>query len=319
MLFIHCLSFFLSLFPLNVIRWFAKGLGYLGFLLSPSRKKIALKNIEDCYPNISKQQQRKMALDSFQSLAITCLEMFWIYYRRKSFKKMMAFKNAGLMLDFIKRRQPMIFLIAHQGSWEFSLMYLSTLCPGTGVARSFKHNKSIYHFCIQVRQMFGAKIIDAKNAISNCIKGIERGEIVAMVDTAKRSKYVYNFFGRPAPTSHAPALLAYQTGAPLVVLTNKRTSTGYEVSISPFFYPDRQKPFKEEVKRLMDSAMHYLEEGIKEAPGEWMWMHNRWKRKSKRNFFSAHPSECAPSLLKIRGRKDRQKELPLASGEYKTF
>ncbi len=214
-----------------------QGLGYLGFLLSPSRKKIALKNIEDCYPNISKQQQRKMALDSFQSLAITCLEMFWIYYRRKSFKKMMAFKNAGLMLDFIKRRQPMIFLIAHQGSWEFSLMYLSTLCPGTGVARSFKHNKSIYHFCIQVRQMFGAKIIDAKNAISNCIKGIERGEIVAMVDTAKRSKYVYNFFGRLPPHLMLPHCLRIRQGHLLLYSQINALQLVMRSRFLPFFIP----------------------------------------------------------------------------------
>jgi hypothetical protein len=50
----------------------------------------------------------------------------------------------------------------------------------------------------------------------------------------------------------------------------------------------------QEVKRMMDVALHLMQESIRKSPGEWLWQHNRWKQQTLHVLYKRfrHESIC---------------------------
>lgn len=119
-----------------------------------------------------------------------------------------------------------------------------------------------------------------KNAIKEGARALAQGAYIGIVgDQAHpQSSYSYPLFGTRAWTSTAPALLAYKTGAPIIVSRAKRVGTRYEVELSDPIWPNLEAPLKSEIPRLMNEALRFFEEGIKKDPEQWMWVHDRWKQ-----------------------------------------
>ena len=82
-----------------------------------------------------------------------------------------------------------------------------------------------------------------------------------------------NFFGRSAPVSKAPAMLAQRTGAAILVTACLPIPGGrYRLSVCP--------PYRAEgvsVESATQEILLRLEALIREHPGCWLWTYKRWK------------------------------------------
>lgn len=83
-------------------------------------------------------------------------------------------------------------------------------------------------------------------------------------------------------------MLSYRTGSPLLFAKVTRDKGKYQIHYSDPVWPNCNEPMEKEIARLMHTMLSYLEESIKEKPGEWMWLHNRFKQQTpdliKRSF-----------------------------------
>ncbi|MFC2049337.1 hypothetical protein ACFLR2_01535, partial [Chlamydiota bacterium] len=179
----------------------------------------------------------------------------------------------------LNNKQGMVFLSAHQANWEIPFLALTERYKGVAIGRPIK-NRWLYDWVLSVREMNGGKIVMPKNAIRAGIRALLRGEFLGIVgDQAyPESPYSYPLFGTRAWTASTPALLAYKTGSPLSAGITRRISGRYQVSGSPLIWPNLSAPLKDEVPRMMNEAMGYLEASIAEQPDQWMWVHDRWKQ-----------------------------------------
>jgi KDO2-lipid IV(A) lauroyltransferase len=86
------------------------------------------------------------------------------------------------------------------------------------------------------------------------------------------------FFGVPVGTMTAIAMLARRTGAKVVPVVNYREPDGrHVVSIRPAL---EWIPAKDPSEELAVNTARYAEEmerDIREHPGQWLWIHRRWK------------------------------------------
>lgn len=277
-----------SFLPFNFIRFFGRRFGELGYFLSLRRRNLAWLNLQSAFPDYSRQKIRKIALDSFRNLAVVAFEVCWYLKRQRTFVNTVQLSQEIEVFEWIKQKKEVIFLALHQANWEVGFPVLNRIFGGVGVAvgKPFKQNKWLYENILQrFRRQQGGRIVTPDQLTKEFRQGASKGTFYGILDHSyQNSSYSYPLFGNPAPTSYAPALFAYRYNIPIVPCEVIRTKKGYEIRFGPMLFPERRNALKSEVPRLMNRAMQFLEKSIERNPGDWMWMHNRWKFKIRKRF-----------------------------------
>jgi Kdo2-lipid IVA lauroyltransferase/acyltransferase len=273
-------GFFVSLLSYKALRHLGNFVGICAYHVHRPFRKKALANLAIAFGETKDEKERiRIAKHSFQNLMITLLEFFRFKKSHKKISEIATFEDNPELAALLNQKQGVVFLSAHQANWEIPFLALTDRYPGIAIGRPIK-NKWLYKLVLSVREMNGGKIVMPKNAIRASIKALTKGEFLGIVgDQAyPESPYFYPLFGTRAWTASTPALLAYKTACPLVVGTTKRVEGRYVISGSNPIWPNLNAPMKEEVVRMMDEAMRCLEKSIAQIPGQWMWVHDRWKQ-----------------------------------------
>jgi KDO2-lipid IV(A) lauroyltransferase len=78
-------------------------------------------------------------------------------------------------------------------------------------------------------------------------------------------------------TTPAPAVLALKTGAHIVIASNRRLpGARFHVTVFPMldFTPSGDED--RDTLALTAAITAKIEEVVREDPGQWLWIHNRW-------------------------------------------
>jgi KDO2-lipid IV(A) lauroyltransferase len=91
------------------------------------------------------------------------------------------------------------------------------------------------------------------------------------------------FFGRPASTHKAIALMAIEHNAPVVVGYARRVGPGfrYEVGAADFIEPEEWTGTADDARLLTQRYTTALEAIIRRDPEQYLWLHRRWKHQPK--------------------------------------
>ena len=113
-----------------------------------------------------------------------------------------------------------------------------------------------------------------------CSSTLQNNEILVMpVDQnyGGRGRVFVDFFGRKAATAAGPAAYAFKTGAPLLTAFAYPLGGGrWKMKIEPVEI-DRTLPEREAVRAATQEITSRVEAAARAYPGEWVWMHRRWK------------------------------------------
>ena len=77
-----------------------------------------------------------------------------------------------------------------------------------------------------------------------------------------------------------------------MVAITRRIEGKYRTHYSDPIWPDPTRPLAEEIDRMMRLCLSRLEESIRELPGQWLWIHNRWKQQTPEKLKRAFRHEC---------------------------
>jgi len=107
-------------------------------------------------------------------------------------------------------------------------------------------------------------------------------------DAGQRGLFV-DYFGKPASTHKAVALLALEHRVPLAVTgTYKvRQPMGYEIATEEVIFPEDYDGKPDAIRAITQRFTSALERLVRLAPEQYFWLHRRWKhqpqaRKGKR-------------------------------------
>lgn len=275
---IRLASYPFSWLPYPLLHKAGAALGSVAYYLLPHFRRRARSNLA-LAPALQLKERdiHRLAKESFQNLMITCLE-YPKLAREKNLAKICSIENPELATEALHSGKGLIFFCGHQANWELFFLEGTSRMPGVAIGRPLK-NRVLYQWILSIRQKFGGKIISPQNAIREGIRALKKGIFLGIVGDQGMpgSGYSSLFLGRKAWTSPMPALLSYRTGSPIIVPTMKREKGRYKIRFSPPIWPNLDASSKQETERLMGQALGFLEESIKETPGQWLWQHNRWK------------------------------------------
>lgn len=280
-LLIRFFTFPLALLPFKWIHFLGRGWGLLAYYTIPKYRKRTLSNLAIAEIPYAK----KTAKAAFQNLAITCLEYVKFAYLKNT-EKILICENPEPAKKLIKQGTGIIFFCGHQANWELLFLEGTRRMPGVAIGRPIK-NTHLYNWIVSIREKFGGTIIPPKMALKAGLRALKQGKFLGIVGDQgmPESPYAFDFFGKRAWTTPAPAILAYKTKCPIMVATIKREKGKYHIHYSDPIWPNLEATLEEEIHRMMKKALQLLEDKIREIPSQWLWQHNRWKQDTPLNIY----------------------------------
>jgi KDO2-lipid IV(A) lauroyltransferase len=176
---------------------------------------------------------------------------------------------------------PVIMVTGHFGNWEMGGYLFGVFgFPPNSVARTLD-NPYLDRYLRSFRERTGQKLIPKTGGYDQMLEVLRGGGVLSFLadqDAGQNGLYV-DFFGRPASTHKAIALLALEHRAPVVVGYARRIGPGfrYEVGCSDLIEPDEFLDDPDGVLRLTQRYTAALETVIRRDPDQYLWLHRRWK------------------------------------------
>ncbi|MDD5705457.1 MAG: hypothetical protein PHR35_05995 [Kiritimatiellae bacterium] len=261
----------------------AGALAELGFRLLGKRRRIALANLRQSGVAVSPAEARRLARASFRHLACVIVESFHAPKRLNSdaWQESLTLEMPPATRALLETPgRGLIMVSGHLGNWEIGAQVLARFKPLTGVARAM--NNPRVQALLESRQMRGDFVTVDKHTANpmQLVRALRRGRILALLTDqhARDNSVPIDFFGRPARTYTTPAVLHLLTEAPILFGYSVREGVlRYRFILSePLVYPtsgDRDA----DVLRITRDLAKRLEDAIREHPGQYLWMHRRWK------------------------------------------
>jgi KDO2-lipid IV(A) lauroyltransferase len=128
--------------------------------------------------------------------------------------------------------------------------------------------------------MFNNTPVFMEDSPREILRALRRNGCVGIVadQSAARESIRVEFFGRSVPTHEGPAVFSLRTGAPILMAYTLRLPDGRykgifeKIDMSGIEGSDQVK-----IRILTQRHASALEAFIRKHPGQWLWLHNRWK------------------------------------------
>jgi len=175
-----------------------------------------------------------------------------------------------------------ILVTGHLGNWELGGAYLAARGLPIGAVVRHMANPRFDRYLNSTRAKMGVRVIYDDQAVRQSTRALRDGRVVAfLADQGVRglaSTFV-PFFGRLAKTPRGPAVFALRLDTPLIFGTAIRQPDGrYHLAFEPIEVTrtdDRERDTDAIVARYTLT----LERWVRKAPEQYLWQHNRWKRR----------------------------------------
>ncbi|MBF8247541.1 MAG: htrB, partial [Bacteroidetes bacterium] len=119
------------------------------------------------------------------------------------------------------------------------------------------------------RTRLGNKIVPMEFSVREVLRTLQKGDWESIT---------VNFFGRLVPAFAGPAVFSLKTGAPILMGLATRQGDGtYSLRFAEVHRDDLKEYNEDAVAVLTQRHVAMAESMIRDHPGQWLWMHRRWK------------------------------------------
>jgi KDO2-lipid IV(A) lauroyltransferase len=175
--------------------------------------------------------------------------------------------------------KPLMFLSGHFANWEMMPILAHQVGFEAATVVRPPNNPYVADWVARQRRINGPATLIAKHNAARSMLSQLRGDksLCMLVDQKLREGIAVPFFGRDAMTTPAPAALALKTGAHIVIASNRRLpGARFHVTVHEVVDFTPTGDDGKDIQALTALVTDRLEKIIREDPGQWLWIHNRW-------------------------------------------
>lgn len=270
--------------PMEVAGGIARWLGRLGYLLDRRHRAVALHNLQMALgPTLSERDRHDIVRAVYEHFARVIVEIAFIprKLRLTNWKRYITLEGGKEAVAALLDDRPRIIITGHWGNWEMAGYFLAALGVRSHAIARDLDNPYLHDFLLRFRQWSGQTILSKKGDFERIERVLaERGLLVTVGDQSAGPRgYFVDFFGRPASTHKAVALMAMEYAAPILVSYAYRDRPGfhYRVGVARVLDPADYAGRPDGALALTADFTRELERVIRRAPEQYLWLHNRWK------------------------------------------
>ncbi|GGD12693.1 Kdo(2)-lipid IV(A) acyltransferase [Franconibacter pulveris 1160] len=272
------LLYLVVLLPYPVIYRLGCGMGRLAMRVMKRRARIAHRNLELCFPEMSEAERQKLVEKNFESVGMGLMETgmawFWPNWRVERWFDVSGVEPVKALLA---QKQGILLIGVHFLTLELGARIFGMHTPGIGVYRP-NDNPLLDWLQTWGRLRSNKTMLDRKD-LKGMIKALKSGEIIWYAPDhdygPRNSVFVPLFAVEQAATTSGTWMLAKMSKACIVPFVPRRKpgGKGYELIA---LEPECQPPLgdAEETAAWMNKV---VEKCILMAPDQYMWLHRRFK------------------------------------------
>ena len=185
----------------------------------------------------------------------------------------------NLLRDPIALKKGCIVALPHAGNWDHAAAYFcSTGITLTAVVEKLKP-EAIFRKFLDYRSSIGIEPISHKEkTIPILLERLRSGKLVALVADRdmSRSGVEVDFLGGVAKMPSGPAILAIESGAPLLTAYIRYLDKGIEITFDETIKLPVSGTKEEQIRIVTQSIANNFAKRIKDSPVDWHMLQRIW-------------------------------------------
>ncbi len=243
-------------------------------------RRRAMANLAHVWPDLPETDRRRIADASADNAGRTMIENYDVAGLRDRMANVPLTGEGAAEVERARAEgRPVMFVTGHFGNYEAPRAAL--VARGYRVGGLYRPMKNPYfnaHYGRNMHQLSGPVFEQGRRGTTGLFRHMKEGGMaVLLFDVFDGKGAVIDFLGRPAPTALSAAEIALRTGALMIPFFGVRQPDG--VSCSAEF--EAPVPHGDPID-MMRAATQRLEARIAAHPGQWFWIHRRWKPERQR-------------------------------------
>jgi len=271
----------LAWLPLLVLQALGSTVGALLWYGHSSRRKIALRNIAQCMPELSPSEQRRVARVSLRHEFMTYVETarYWLGPAESVKRSVREWRNLERLDEAFAQGKGVILLTLHMGAFEAVAIPMSASFPFYGL---YKPQKGVVNdLSLKGRKRFGGRMQVAEAGVRRAsLPLLEAGYGVYYMpdhDPPPGRGIFVPFMGVPAHTPTLIARMAQESGAPVLFLVGERLPWARGYIAHYLTAPDGV--YSADVEEATSAVNEGLERCVRLRPEQYWWSYKRFRRR----------------------------------------
>lgn len=217
---------------------------------------------------------------NFFDIALETIKLLTI--SKRQIRDRMIKGDMKVLEDYKKNGESVILAIGHFGNWELgAAAYAIGNYPHVKGVYKEQTNKFFDELMIRIRTRFGGEVYPMEDTLNRIRENMPNQTAIGLLadhNPSSHNAYWYHFLGRETPVFTSVEMLARRFDFPVVYLRFIRLGRGkYEMNCEIL----AAKPKETEKHYITHTYFRMLEEDIRNQPDNYLWTHNRWKRKKE--------------------------------------
>ncbi|MBT5795814.1 MAG: lysophospholipid acyltransferase family protein [Porticoccaceae bacterium] len=275
---ILCILKSISWLPLPVARVVGKALGALIVILNLQPLRTAKINLALCYPEMSKQDIKRLSAKRMSHLAQALFETpkVWRAGNVGVGEKILAIKGLELFETLLLEGLGTILVIPHQGNWEVIGLWASQQAAMTSLYDP-PRMVELEAWIKTSREQAGATLVPTNlRGVAALIKALQRGEITGILPDQQpppNSGDFAPFLGIQTQTMTLIHKLLQRSGSRALMCTALRVRGGWEIH----FLPVARQIYSDDQQTSLAALNQGVEAIIALAPEQYQWEYKRFR------------------------------------------
>lgn len=267
----------------------AAGLAWLAFQVDRRHRLVAANNLRHAFPDqFTPDQIDGMVRRTYRHFCRVVLEIIHLprHFNTYNWVDHLRIPCNRELVDMLLSGRPLLIVTGHFGNWEMAGYGLGLLgFTAHAVARPLD-NPYLDEYLRRFRERTGQKLLAKHGDFAKMQSILDGSGIIATLadqDAGPRGLFV-DFFGRPASTHKAIALLALEHRVPLLVVGARKIGEPmrYELMMEDYILPEDYEARPDAVMAMTQRFTSALERIVRTAPEQYFWLHRRWKHQPAR-------------------------------------
>ena len=271
----------------RIVRWLPEKMAYQLFeSLADKLRKRDSKSVQRLRSNLKRvnSTMSEKELDTLLVLSLRSYLRYWCDtfrfpdWSREKIAANVEVTNEHLLMDAVAAGTGVIVALPHSGNWDHAGAYFC----GKGVklvtvAERLKP-EALFRKFLAYREAMGMEVLPLDGrVIAILAQRLRAGQLVALVADRdlSRTGITVNFFGGQARMPAGPALLALNTGAPLLTAYVSYRRVGIHIDFRATVIPIMGTK-EERVSSLVQQCADNFQEGIATHPQDWHMLQRIW-------------------------------------------
>jgi KDO2-lipid IV(A) lauroyltransferase len=262
----------------------AGGLAWLIHRVDRRHRLVADDNLRHAFPEgLDEARRERMVRAVYRHFCTLLIEI--VHLPRKlhpgNWRHYLELTGGRVIVDALLSGRPLLLVTGHFGNWEMAGYALGLFGFRTHAIARELDNPYLDAFLRRFRERTGQRVLAKHGDFDQMQELLTNNGVLATLadqDAGQRGQFV-DFFGRPASTHKAVALLALKYNVPLLVIGVPKVGEPmrYQVVAEDLIRPEEYADRPDAVRAITARFTAALERVIRTAPEQYFWLHRRWK------------------------------------------